>query len=905
MHAFRNWSLTRQVFVYLALVGVVPLLLVAVSTYFSLSDSFVRRALIDQRNLLEAERQHIILIQEQVESLIDNISGVELIRTELDQPFESVTAFRQLATEARVGSILNGYLNVRGIVSIHLFGRRGTHFRVGDTLDFDPGFAEHAAPLIQQARESGARIFWPGVEQNINHRSGTQRVLPAIKILYDVDRENLERIETGVIMVNYSLDHLAGQFAGAERSVASSRVLLDQHGRVIFHSAGTAEGTAAPDGSFSRVMERGASGHMVEVDDRIWYRVLVPLERAGWSLLSLTPRDAILSGFEQLRDRTIIAVTLAVLIVAVISMRFSRSVVTPADRIAQSFRRLNAGADDVQPLPGGGTGEIGELTNLFNRFLEGLAERERANQMARESAVVFSVSSEAILITDRRGVIKLVNPAFTRITGYDPEEAIGRKASLLKSERHDEDLYQQIWQQLLSTGHWEGELYNRRKNGQVYPTWQTISAVRDASGEPVEYVAMFADITTRKQAESERERLQREASQSHKMQALGQLTGGIAHDFNNILGIIMGYTALALKKSGNNADPGLTNYLDTVMSASERARNLVSQMLTYSRSEVVKAQNLQLAPLVAGYVDMLRPVIPSSIAMSFAHEENLPDVSVDSVGLQQIVMNLCLNARDAMRGVGSIRVNLKSSHIDDAECAACHRRLHGHWVELSVADTGSGMDSSVIDHIFEPFFTTKDVGEGVGMGLAVVQGIIQRHDAHVVLESAPGRGTVFRVLFPPATVAESALQNGNSPGADAPGAGEGRRVLVVDDEPELARLSAEALAGYGYDCTVCASSEEALERFVSDPRAFDVLLTDQTMPALTGMNLIQRVRALRPDLPAVLASGYSDSVDALRARESSIVYVSKPAASDSLASAIAAALRGGSGENHPHASESS
>ena len=888
MRDFANWSLTRQVFVYLALVGVVPLLLVTVPTYLSLSETFVQRTLVDQRELLQSDRQRIVLIQEQVESLIENIAGVELIRTELEQPFEAVTTYRQLATEARVGSILNGYLNVRGIVSIHLFGPRGAHFRVGDTLDFDPDIISHAAPLIEQARQASVRVFWPGIEQNINRRSLTPRVLPAIKILHDIDRETLERVETGVIVVNYSLDHLIDQFAGSMRNVASTQVLLDQQDRVILHSPGALGVDAAVSSAVG--VPAGGADDVVEIEGEAWYRVSVPLDRHGWTLLSVTPRDAMLAGFVELRNRTAIAVILAVVVVALISLHFSRSVVAPLDRIAQSFRRINEGDGDVEPLPGGASGELGELTDLFNRFLAGLAERERATQRARESAVVFSVTSEGIMITDHRGVIKLVNPAFTRITGYTADEAVGKNASMLKSGRHDETFYRLQWHHLLRHGHWQGEIYNRRKSGEIYPEWQTISAVRDADGTPTEYVAMFSDITARKHAEQEQARLQREASQSHKLQALGQLTGGIAHDFNNILGIIMGYTSLGLKKYGDSADPKLVEYLKTVMSASERARNLVAQMLTYSRNEGGNVTNIQLAPAIGEHVDMLRSVIPSSISVTFHHDDELPDVAMDGVALQQLVMNLCLNARDAMNGAGMLGLELALMRIDNLECSACHRRVDGEWVELRVADTGSGMTPTVVDHIFEPFFTTKEIGEGVGMGLAVVQGIIQRLNGHVVVESKPGQGTVFRVLFPPATKGGSTVSDDAGAEDRSLVAGGDGRVLIVDDEPELAELMAEALSGYGYHCTVCTDSPKALATFQSAPATFDVLLTDQTMPGLTGLELVEQVRTLRPDIAVVLASGYSDAVDTSRARDLGITYLNKPIAPESLAVAISTAL---------------
>ncbi len=398
---------------------------------------------------------------------------------------------------------------------------------------------------------------------------------------------------------------------------------------------------------------------------------------------------------------------------------------------------------------------------------------------------------------------------------------------------------------------------------------------------------MFADITERKRAEEQQSRLQREVSHARKLQALGQLTGGIAHDFNNILGIIMGYTALSLKKLGDKPNAILSHHLETVMSASERARSLIAKMLTYSRNDPPEVKRIELASVIRESVDMLHALTPSSIEVTFVGEENLPDVAADTDGLQQVIMNLCLNARDAMHGSGRLDIRVSHRQLADIECATCHLRVSGDWSELSVTDIGDGIPADAMEHVFEPFYTTKEIGQGSGMGLAVVQGVVERHGAHMLVESTPGRGSVFRALFHP--LAQSSRIEPPTPAArtTAPDHPVQGRVMVVDDEPELAGLIADVLEDHGLSCKVFTNSDEALEYITANALAFVVVVTDQTMPKLPGVALIERLRGLGIDIPVILSTGYSEEIDAGRAAELGVEFLKKPVDPERLGAAVA------------------
>ncbi|MFW2374391.1 MAG: ATP-binding protein [Gammaproteobacteria bacterium] len=403
------------------------------------------------------------------------------------------------------------------------------------------------------------------------------------------------------------------------------------------------------------------------------------------------------------------------------------------------------------------------------------------------------------------------------------------------------------------------------------------SHVRSKDGKVVSVIGTCRDITDRRTAEYEKERLQRELQQAHKMEAIGQLTGGIAHDFNNMLGVIMGYTEMALDHYGHEVPEKMRTYLETAMKASEQARDLVGQMLIFSRTNNGDALPLQLAPLVKENIKILHSILPSSIKIELDCEHDLPNILIDPAQLQQMMMNLCVNARDAMDGIGTLSVKLGWRRNINDECCICHKIVKDDWIELSVSDTGVGMTAEVLAHLFEPFYTTKEIGKGTGMGLSVLQGIVNGHNAHILIETEPGKGTSFCLLFPPsANNATNVPESNKYFSSDKLVQGEGRHVLVVDDEPELAEYIGTLLRQYGYQITVKTDSQEALSLFQEDPDKFAFLVTDQTMPNLTGVELIQKISAMKPNCPVILCSGYSEGIDAESAKKMGICYLSKP-----------------------------
>lgn len=364
----------------------------------------------------------------------------------------------------------------------------------------------------------------------------------------------------------------------------------------------------------------------------------------------------------------------------------------------------------------------------------------------------------------------------------------------------------------------------------------------------------------------ERQQLQRQLQQAQKMEAIGQLTGGIAHDFNNILGSIMGYTELALELYTSEAETRLVNYLKKVFQASERARDLVAQMLAFSRGVATNSKSMALEPLVKEVIKLLQSTLPSSIRIQTRTDADVSNIMMDPVHLHQVVMNLCINARDALEGEGLIEVLIRQVSDIKAECDSCHEHVKGDFVELGVRDNGKGIEPTVIERIFDPFFSTKETAKGTGMGLSMVHGIVHEHGGHILVETATGNGSTFRLLFPAVSEYPHAVELEVSEGSGyLQGANEGH-LLIVDDDESVAMFVTELLSLDGYQVTMMTNSTEALSLFRQNPKSFDLVITDQTMPGITGDELAKSMLLLRPDIPIILCTGYSEKIDEEKAR---------------------------------------
>ncbi len=423
----------------------------------------------------------------------------------------------------------------------------------------------------------------------------------------------------------------------------------------------------------------------------------------------------------------------------------------------------------------------------------------------------------------------------------------------------------------------------RHHGGQWHWYRQRGIAVRDAAGRPTRMAGSIEDITDRKTADIERDRLETQLRQAQKLEAIGTLAGGIAHDFNNILAAILGYGEMALKDAA--AGSAQRRHIEAAVSAGLRAKSLVERILAFSRSGIGERVPVHVQSVVNEALDQLQASSPAAIRIERLLDAGDAAVLGDPTQVHQVVMNLCANAVQAMRGQGRVQVRL--DHVSGAEPVCMTGNLPaGDYVRLCVADTGVGMAPQVLERIFDPFFTTKSVGVGTGLGLSLVHGIVTDLGGGIDVHSEPGVGSTFTVFLPwQRCIATPAREH-----VDVP-AGRGETVLLVDDEEALVRLGEEVVAELGYEPVGYTSSRAALEALCADPGRFDAVLSDETMPELAGSELALAIRSLRADLPVVLMSGFVTPVLVQRAREAGVVEVlAKPMVARDIARALAAAL---------------
>ena len=527
-------------------------------------------------------------------------------------------------------------------------------------------------------------------------------------------------------------------------------------------------------------------------------------------------------------------------------------------------------------------------------FQDVAARREAVSALETSEAKLRTVvehSPVGIFLSDPAGTIIYVNPLLCELVGRSADACLNETWTMLL----DEGPRAQIsagWCAFLDApeGTYEVEYRFERAPSGLRVVRVQVAAIR-LDGRVIGLVGAFNDLTDWTRTADERERLQRELQQAQKMDALGQLTGGIAHDFNNILASILGYVSLAQTILPPEGTERIANYLAAVMSAGERARELVAKMLEFSRNAPREdLQPVDPAPLIDEVARMMKAIIPSSMKLVVHHAAAPIFALLDPSDLHQLLVNLIVNARDALGPHGQIDVRLLSPHRVRGVCSGCHGSVNGHYLVIEVEDNGSGIEPDVLSRIFDPFFSTKIAGKGTGMGLSVVHGILHRGRGHVLVESRPGQGTRFRLLFPPAPVSSSDTPAQKVALAEAP-RGQGQRILVVDDEPLVASYLSELFSLNGYAVDTAADGVEALERIDKGDQRYGLLLTDQTMPRMTGTELITRLRSVQPDLPIILCTGYSDAVDeqgalALGIRE----FVRKPVAPDALLRSVAAVM---------------
>ena len=526
-------------------------------------------------------------------------------------------------------------------------------------------------------------------------------------------------------------------------------------------------------------------------------------------------------------------------------------------------------------------GEHGALV-----FLRNISERKRNEQERERMSGAIEQAAEEIIICDANGIIQYVNPAFESITGYSREEAIGQNPRFLKSGSQDEAFYRDMWRTISSGGTWEGRFINRKKDGTLFTEEVSISPIRDRNGAIVNYVAVKRDISHQLHLEEEKAQLQIQLVQAQKMEAVGRLAGGVAHDFNNMLQAILGYTDLALESV--HKDDFIRNDLIEVKKAAQRSVELTRQLLAFARKQPNNPKTLDINSIISGLLKMLVRLIGEDIDLVFNPGQDVWTVRMDPTQVDQILANLVVNARDAIAGTGKITIETRNVVFDDDYCSTHVDCIPGEYVQLAVSDSGRGMDKETLQHVFEPFFTTKASGEGTGLGLATVYGIVKQNDGLIHVYTEVGEGTSFRIYFPRFSETQGREILRSKPDELVGGA---ETIFIVEDEELILDLGVRMLNQLGYQVITAKSPEEAVLLFGSLEKKPDLLLTDVIMPEMNGPELARRLMEIRPELKCLYMSGYTADVIAHRKiLEKDVHFIQKPFSIETLAAEVRAAL---------------
>jgi PAS domain S-box-containing protein len=514
---------------------------------------------------------------------------------------------------------------------------------------------------------------------------------------------------------------------------------------------------------------------------------------------------------------------------------------------------------------------------------------------------LMEAAPDAMVCMDADGRIAGINAQAELLFGYPREELIGQPLEVLVPDQA----------RAVHPGHRAGylanprprpmgagiELAGRRRDGSTFPAEISLSAIDTDGG--ILAVAAVRDVTQRLEAQAERERLRMQAErgrlehqlhQSQRLESLGQLAGGVAHDFNNLLGVISSYAAFVAKEIARQG-PGerwqsISDDIEHVQQAAKRAADLTHQLLAFARQEVIQPRAMSLNDTVAAMKELLTRTLGEHIELIIDLAGDLPQVLADQGQLEQVLVNLAVNARDAMPGGGKLTIETAIEQVDEL-AASTKGPSPGRYVTVAVSDTGSGIPPHLLDRVFEPFFSTKPQGQGTGLGLATVYGIVNQAGGTVRIYSEPGQGTTLQVYLP---VTVGAVGSAESPALAQPGAGQ--VVLVVEDEPALREVTRRTLVENGYQVIAAASGTEALSFFTSRPEHIDLLLTDVIMPQMQGKELADKVLALHPDTPVVFMSGYTQGLLSTQGvQEPGIHLIEKPFSEATLLTKLHQVLR--------------
>jgi PAS domain S-box-containing protein len=476
-----------------------------------------------------------------------------------------------------------------------------------------------------------------------------------------------------------------------------------------------------------------------------------------------------------------------------------------------------------------------------------ITERKRREDTQRRLSTAIEQAAEGILITDTDGIIQYVNPSLEHISGYNKTELLGTKSNIFKSDEHDQALFKDLWDTINAGNVWTGRFTNKRKDGVLYYVDATITPVKDSSGKIINFVVVKRDVT-------ERLELSRQLLQAQKMEAIGTLAGGVAHDFNNILQIVLGYSEVLLQ--GKKAPEFDYEDVEKIYQAGKRGAELVKGLMMFSRKAEIQPKPINLNEQVEQLTRMLARTIPKMIEIERILAPDLAIINADATQMDQVVMNLAVNAKDAMHDEGKLTIETASVVLDDEYCRAHAGVSPGPYVLLMVSDTGHGMNKEILARIFEPFFTTKAEGKGTGLGLSTVYGIVKQHNGSIDCESEPGHGTTFKIYVPAISRREAVSESTTKETGPKGGT---ETILVVNDEESVRGMIGQILSRAGYKLMTACDGKEALDLYKQEGAKISLVILDLMMPKMGGQKCLEELLKINPQAKVLIATGVSSN----------------------------------------------
>lgn len=559
--------------------------------------------------------------------------------------------------------------------------------------------------------------------------------------------------------------------------------------------------------------------------------------------------------------------------------------------MAAAKHELRKAQDELEKRVQERTAQLSKLTDHLQAEILIREKTERELRQSEESyRRIFENSVAGFFQSTPDGRFLKVNQAFARILGYDsPEDIISSITDISTQYYANPEDRKRYEEQLTQKGHLENfETRVIRKDGSIIWVSSSTRAYFDDSGKPIRYDGVIIDITERKQAEEEREKLQEQLIQAQKMESVGRLAGGVAHDFNNMLGVIMGHTELMLMKA--TPESPFYNGSMEIRNAAQRSSDLTRQLLAFARKQAIRPKVLDLNETTEGMLKMLRRLIGEEITLAWKPQSQLWLVNIDPSQLDQILANLCVNARDAIGSRGTITIETKNVTLDERFCHVHKGANPGEYVMLAVSDDGCGMPKDIMEKIFDPFFSTKDPGKGTGLGLSTVYGIVKQNHGYIAVYSEPGHGTTFRIYLPRHTGKRKPQQRLKE---ELPKTSKGETVLVAEDEPLVLNTIRDILDQLGYKVLSAIDPNEALEQAQQYSGEIHLLITDIVMPGMDGKELAGHISSLRPNTKVLFMSGYiQDTIVQNGIVEEDVHFIQKPFTPAKLAMMVSNILRG-------------